>query len=110
MRLLKWDILILPIYKADVQSRIGGSKEKNLLLVTNLCQIQLEVMECRQMGIPMSRKHGKIFQRSSEKNESEAKAIKGNKLSSQLPLPLSPSRTEDRYSKVRRKPAANCSV
>lgn len=32
MHLLKWDILILPMYKADVQSRIGGSKEKELAI------------------------------------------------------------------------------
>ena len=67
LHLLKWDILIMPMYKADVQFGIGESKEKKLAIRDKLCQIQLEVMECTQMGIPMGRKHGKIFQRSSEK-------------------------------------------
>lgn len=86
LHLLKWDILILPKYKADVQPGIGKNKKKKLAIRDKWCQIQLEVMECRQMGIPMGRKYGKIFQRSSEKNESEAKAIKGNKWSTQLLL------------------------
>lgn len=46
--------------------RLGKVRKRNSLLETN-CQIQLEVMECRQMGIPMGRKHWNIFQRSSEK-------------------------------------------
>lgn len=42
MHLLKWDILILPVNKADVQSRVGESKEKELVisdkLVSNLAR------------------------------------------------------------------------
>lgn len=60
------------------------AKKKWLLLVTSLCQIQLEVIEFRQMGIPLSGRHGNIFQWSSESLKSRAKAIKGNKGRSQL--------------------------
>lgn len=67
MHLLKWDILILPKYKADVQPGIGKNKKKKLAIRDKWCQIQLEVMECRQMGISMGRKYGKIFHWSSEK-------------------------------------------
>jgi len=58
---------------------LGKIRKKKLAIRDKWCQIQLEVMECRQMGIPRGRKHGKIFHRSSGKNESEAKARKGNK-------------------------------
>ena len=60
--------------------RLGKIRKKKLAIRDKWCQIQLEVMECRQMGIPMGRKHGETFQRSSgKKNEPETKAIKENK-------------------------------
>lgn len=55
------------------------AKKKRLLLVTNLCQIQLEVIGFRQMGIPLSGSHGNTFQRSSESLKSGANDVKGNK-------------------------------
>lgn len=36
MHLLEWAILILPVYEADVQSRVGESKEKELAVSDKL--------------------------------------------------------------------------
>lgn len=55
------------------------AKKKRLLSVTNLCQIQLEVMGFRQMGILLSGRHGNTFPQSSESLKSGANVVKGNK-------------------------------
>lgn len=60
------------------------AKKKRLLLVTNLCQSQLEMIGFRQMGIPLSGRHGNTFQWSSESLKSRTNAVKGNNCRCQL--------------------------